>query len=413
MPALRILFIAPYVPSPLRVRPYGFLTQLARRGHRLTLLSAATSAGDEAAAAALEPLCERIEVVPVSRSRALLNCMRGVTNGLPFQALYCNAPALRARLTDLLAARDAFDLVHVEHLRAALLGLDLRGVARVYDAVDCITELFEMTQRHGATWLSRTAATVDLPRTRRFEARLAHRFQRTIVTSEAEAEALSRLTGDEVARQVIHVVPNGVDLAYFTAAARSPDPATLLYVGRMSYHANVAAVLDFMKTTMPAVWKARPETQVIICGADPARAVRRLPEHYGERVSVTGTVADIRPYLQRATVSVSPLPYAAGIQNKVLEAMASATPVVATPAACAALAAKDGDDLLVARAPADFADCVLKLLADGPLRQRIGSGGRRYVETHHNWDNAVERLEFVYQDAISTFRRDGERGVTP
>jgi sugar transferase (PEP-CTERM/EpsH1 system associated) len=422
MPSLRILFLTPYVPSLLRIRSYGFLTRLAQRGHRIALLSVASSPDDFKAAAALQPHCERIELVQVSPQRALLNCLRGMPSGLPLQALYCYSPAVRQRLADLLAgatrggaasATDKgapFDVVHIEHLRAALLGLDAARLPRLYDAVDCITELFEMTQHHGGTRLSRMAAAADLPRTRHFERRLTRIFEAVVVTSEAEANALTRLQGEHAtARQKIRVVPNGVDLEYFSPAAGEREPATLLFVGRMSYHANVAAVLDFMTQAMPLVWAARPETRVVICGAEPVPAIRRLPQRFGERVLVTGTVADVRPYQARATVSVNPLRYAAGIQNKVLEAMAAGMPVVASPAACAGLAARHPEDLLIGADHRHFAAHVLRLLSDPALRHWLAAAGRRYVETRHDWSQAAEGLEAAYQDAIS--RRHRERAA--
>jgi sugar transferase (PEP-CTERM/EpsH1 system associated) len=407
MPPLRILFVTPYVPSLLRTRPFAFLTHLAAEGHRLTLLSAATSRAEQEAGAALRPLCERIEIVPVSRLRAAANCLKGVASNRPLQALYCYAPALRHRL-DLLLQSSQFDVLHIEHLRAALLGLTSCHLPRVYDAVDCITTLLELTRRNGASRTARFLATMDLRQTQRFEASLLRLFERTVVTSDAEARALARLPGvsGPVAER-IRVVPNGVDLSYFAPPATARDPATLLYVGRMSYHANVTAVLDLMTQVMPAVWAARPDTRVIICGADPSAAIRRLPKKYGPRVEVTGTVQDVRPYLQRATVSVNPLRYAAGIQNKVLEAMASATPIVASPAACAALAhVRHGGDLLVAGDATSFAAHVLRLLSDPELREQLGNAGRRYVERHHSWRIAVARLEETYRDAVWSWHRE-------
>ncbi|HVM95276.1 MAG TPA: glycosyltransferase [Candidatus Acidoferrales bacterium] len=411
MDRLRILFITPYVPSPVRVRPYGFVTQLARRGHRLTLLSAATSKYDLEAATALRPLCERLEVVPLSRFRATLNCLRSIKSDLPFQSSYCYSPALRSRLAELLTVRSEYDVAHVEHLRASLFGLDVEGIPRLYDAVDCISELFEITQRHGATWASRLAARIDLRRTRRFEARLAQSFERTIVTSENESAALSRLSPNGATAAA--VVPNGVDLDYFTPSSAERESATLLYVGRMSYHANVSAAFDLVQRIMPAVWAVRPDTQVVICGADPVRALRRLAQRSGSRVTVTGTVADVRPFLTRATISVSPLRYGVGIQNKMLEAMATATPIVASPAACAGLAKPETETWLVAADESAFAHQVLRLLDERELRERLGRTGRRYVEVHYDWNFIVERLEAAYRDAVSRFTmkrfREGTR----
>jgi glycosyltransferase involved in cell wall biosynthesis len=100
-----------------------------------------------------------------------------------------------------------------------------------------------------------------------------------------------------------------------------------------------------------------------------------------------------------------PLVYGAGCQNKVLEAMACATPVVATPPAVAALAARPDRDVLVAEQPDAFADAVLALLGSARRRREVGDAGRRYVEAHHSWDEAASRLERIYESAIAARRQ--------
>ncbi len=174
----------------------------------------------------------------------------------------------------------------------------------------------------------------------------------------------------------------------------------------MSYHANVTAALYLVEQVLPRVWAERPEVRVWLVGKDPPRQVQRLAADRGARVTLTGTVPDVRPYFRRAAVAVVPIPYGAGIQNKVLEAMASGTPVVATPQAVSALAVADGEQALVADGPEAFAAAVLRLLGDPALRTQLGQAGRRYVEQHHDWRSIVERLEEIYGEAIA--RRKGD-----
>jgi glycosyltransferase involved in cell wall biosynthesis len=121
---------------------------------------------------------------------------------------------------------------------------------------------------------------------------------------------------------------------------------------------------------------------------------------------VTGTVQDISAFLQKSTVAVAPIQYGAGIQNKVLEAMATGTPVVATQQGIAALSVQPERDLLVADQPAEFADKVLYLLDHPEERQRLGQAGREFVEANYRWDHIATQLEDIYQEA-----RDGSDGV--
>jgi glycosyltransferase involved in cell wall biosynthesis len=191
------------------------------------------------------------------------------------------------------------------------------------------------------------------------------------------------------------VVPNGTDLDYFSpdpAAVR--DPKTLVVSGKMSYHANIHMTLFLAHEVLPLVWREQPETRLLVVGKDPPENLRALSAD--PRIEITGTVADIRPYLRQSTIAVAPVRYGAGIQNKVLEAMGCATPVVCSPTAVSALQARPEVDLIVADGAEEFARQILRLLADGGLRERMGQAGRKYVEDHHRWETIVEQFESLY-----------------
>ena len=119
---------------------------------------------------------------------------------------------------------------------------------------------------------------------------------------------------------------------------------------------------------------------------------------------VTGTVADLRPYLSQATIAAAPITYGAGIQNKVLEAMAMGTPVVATSKAVSALPVRNNEEVLIADNPESFSEEVIRLLRDQRLRNQLAQKGRRYVEQNHGWDGIVERLEKIYLEVIAERR---------
>ena len=399
---LRILFITPYVPSRLRPRPFHIIKSLAERGHCITLLSAAAGRGDLDDLRAIEPHCEWVVGVRIPLARSLWSCARGLAGTAPLQAQYCVSPYLTAAIRDRLAADGPYDLVHVEHLRAALYGDAVGDLPRVYDAVDCMSRLLAQTAASGPTWSSRLTARVELPRTRPFERALVGQFDRILLTAEAERGALLGLgpASAECGARV-HVLPNGVDAEYFAPPDTPRDPSSLIFVGRMAYHANCAAAAWLLSDIMPRIWARRPDARLSIVGAEPPAALRRLAKRAGARVEVTGAVTDVRPYLTRASVSVNPLRYAVGIQNKVLEAMATATPVVATGAACAALRAVPGEHFLPAADAATCADAVVRVLDDAGLARTLGAAGRRYVEAHHDWHAATRDLETIYYDAIA------------
>jgi glycosyltransferase involved in cell wall biosynthesis len=354
---------------------------------------------------ALEPYCERVHAVGVPLARSLWNCVRGLAGAAPLQACYCRSPVMTAIVRAAAAQRAGCDVLHVEHLRAAPYGLPAAGLPSVYDGVDCMTRLLGQTAADGPTLTSRLTARFELPRTRRFERELVRRFDRVVVSAENEREALLALAAplDRASpTERVHVVPNGVDPEYFAPLDVPREPATLIFLGRMGYHANLAAARRLVTEIMPRVWARRPEARVLVVGPDPPAELRALAARAGSRVEVTGYVPDVRPYLGSATVSVSPLSYAVGVQNKVLEAMAMATPVVATPAAAAGLHAVHGEHLLAAEDADAFAASVRGLLDDPAWARRLGVSGRRYVEAQHDWVAVARQLEAIYCDAIAS-----------
>lgn len=406
---MNILFVVPYTPNLIRTRPYNLIRALSQRGHAITLFTLYTNEQEKADLAQLGQELKHVVALPLSRWRSLWNSLGQLPGAEPLQSAYCWQPALAQQLTDLVAyaqnGRFSFDIIHVEHLRGVRYGLALRqalgtAVPLVWDSVDCISHLFRQASQQSSSLFGRVVTRLELPRTQAYEQQMAAQFDHLLLTSPADREALLNLLPADHATDHISVLPNGVDLDYFRPAAGSKRaPATIVISGKMSYHANITMVRHFVGQIMPHVWAQRPEVQLQIVGKDPDRQIQELASH--SVITVTGTVPDIRPYLQQATVAVAPLTYGAGIQNKVLEAMACATPVITTPTVAAALTAVANRDFLIAQEPAGFAQKLLGLL-DNPAQQRqLGQAGRRYVESHHNWQAIAVQLEAIYQQTIS------------
>jgi glycosyltransferase involved in cell wall biosynthesis len=166
----------------------------------------------------------------------------------------------------------------------------------------------------------------------------------------------------------------------------------------MSYHANVTAALHFVRNILPLIRSSWPDVRLRIVGSNPPSSIQVLAQD--PAITVTGHVDDIREALGRATIAVCPVTVKVGIQNKVLEAMSMALPVVCSVAGAAGLSAQPGRDFLVADGTAAFAAEVSRLLGDAGLRASLGQAGRHYVETHHRWGAAAEQLERLYREAI-------------
>ena len=392
---MRVLFVVPYVPSRVRVRPFELIRALARLGHRLHVVMLRPPEDRWAPAAPLREVCERVDEFPLSRSRTLVNAGLAIVRPEPLQAAYARHAGASGHVAALVAS-EAFDVLHVEHLRGVTLVEGLDGIPIVFDAVDSIAHLFEQTARSAARWQQRLTARLDLRRTKRFEARAPYLFPSMLVTSPVDKDAFVQLAGPASAAR-IDVLPNGVDWEHFAPGLAAREPATVIFTGKMSYHANEAAALELAQRVMPEVWARRPDAKLMIAGKDPSAGLRALAAD--PRIEVTGYVNDLRPLFARATVAVSPMIYGAGIQNKVLEAMASGVPVVTSPQACASLTAKPEHDLLVGAGPAETAQRVLRVFEDPGLARRLGEGGLGYVRRCHDWTVIGRRLTAIYDEA--------------
>jgi sugar transferase (PEP-CTERM/EpsH1 system associated) len=388
---MKLLFIAPYLPSSIRVRPYHFVRELSRR-HEVSLL-AVGSEREASTLAELRTMCRSVETVPLVWPVAITSMAGAAVRGDPLQSAVCQSPRFRQSLRHLMT-EEQFDLVHIEHLRAAQLHASMPcSVPIVYDSVDSISLLLERTLRSSHSPRQRLMAAIELRRTSQYERRLMSVFDAVVITSNEDADALRQLAPTAP----ITTIPNGVDLNQFRPFEAPPEPATLVFSGKMSYHANASAVLHFVRDILPHIRARRPDVRLRIVGSNPPAAIQALARD--PAILVTGYVPDMRAAVKGATVAICPVTVKVGIQNKILESMALGLPVVTSTLGAHGIGAVSGRDLLVADDSRSFADMVGRLLSDVTLRASIATNGRRYVESHHRWDRAVCKLEEVYATA--------------
>ena len=401
---MNILFVVPYVPSLVRVRPYNLIRGLSARGHRVTVATIWTNQREREDARELEKHCTEVRAVYLSTWQSVTNALQAVATGEPLQVRYSWSTVLRDR-GEALGPR--MDVVHVEHLRGARYGLEARpdlaatATPVIWDSVDCISDLFEQAVRTRRDVVGRAINRFELSRTHRYEGWAVTQFDRVLVSSSTDGASLERLAKAPVDGRV-SVLPNGVDLDYFAAGDGAREPDTVVFSGKMSYHANESAVLHLVRDIMPLVWAKRPGVRLVVVGKDPSKELLRLAAEHSPRVEVTGTVPDLRPHLRRATIAATPIDLrCVARQNKVLEAMACGTPVVATPRAVAAFRTQPGRDVVVAERPRAFAEAALALLEDTRRQQQIGQAGRAYVDAHHQWDRIAAELEAIYEGTVA------------
>jgi glycosyltransferase involved in cell wall biosynthesis len=391
-PRLRVLMIARQLPWPPRqgaaARIWGLLRALAG-AHDVTLVAFETEGAD---LARLRALVEPVVAGPAPE-RSRLARIRTLLAGDADIADRARSSAFAGVLQGLLRTR-TFDVAQIEGLEMAPY-LDVLTPPRfagavIYDAhnVEHVLQL-----RAGAASGAGPAALysrLQAPRLRRLEALTCRRAARVLCVSEVDALALGALACAPV------VVPNGVDVDDLapTADEAPSGPPQIVFTGTMDFRPNADAVEWCARDIWPRIRAVRPDAEFVVVGQRPGPRLRR--RHGRDGITITGAVPAVQPFLTRAHVVVAPLRFGSGTRVKLLEAMACARPIVATPLAAEGLAVRDGIELVLADAPDAFARSVLALLADPARARRLARAGQALVRARHDWSAIAPRLLAVY-----------------
>jgi glycosyltransferase involved in cell wall biosynthesis len=235
-------------------------------------------------------------------------------------------------------------------------------------------------------WYWRLIYGVERPRIEVFERYVAEHFEETWLISEIDRRVLQ----NGVPGSNIQVVPNGVDLEMFRPLGQPVESNSLIFVGHMGVFHNIDAAVFLAQEILPLVQQVVPACRLTIVGAEPTEQVQALA--LNTAVTVTGFVDDLNAYLNESAVFVAPLRFAAGVQNKVLEAMAAGRPVVTTTLVNGGIGAEPGRDLFVGDDPQAIADQIVGLFQDEKRRNQVGAAARRFVEQKFSWQYVVRRM---------------------
>lgn len=407
--ALDILFLYTRPPLPMtrgdELTVSHLLAFFAARGHRVDFVSL-KGKGERLRPEHqrwLEAHCRSVRLVEQSQLAAFWQGGLGVLRGWPFQIGYFYAPAQLAAIRALAAERH-YDVAYAYGIRTAeaLRHADGRIGARVL-ALQVSQSLNTRRLAENATRLvDRLFYRFERRRTTAYEARIWQTVHRTVLIGEKDREAIEAACREHGQPVIDNVVfgPHGVDVERFAPRPEAEEADVVVMSGVMRYAPNVAAALWFLTRVWPTIRAARPSARFFLVGRDPTPA---LLAHDGkDGVEVTGTVDEPADWIARATVCVVPIRAAAGLQNKLLEALAMGKAVVATPEANEGIQAVPDRDLRLAEAPAAFAAAVLDLLADAPRRRALGAAGRAFIEATWTWEAPF----LILEQNLLALRRD-------
>ncbi len=381
----------PYPPNKGdKIRSYHLLRHLAAR-YRVSLGAFVDDPADWAHADAVRALCAEAHLAPLDPRRARLKSLRGLLTGEALSLPYYRDAALQAWV-DAVLARGVKRVVVFSSAMAQFVA-GRAELARVVDFVDVDSDKwrqYAQRRRWPLSWLYRREGARLLA----YDRAVARASRAALFVSGEEAALFRRLAPEAAART--HHYDNGVDTAYFDPALAHADPyagqggRALVFTGAMDYWANVDAVAWFAREVLPLIRARVPGAGFWIVGARPSVEVRALERLEG--VNVTGAVPDVRPYLAHAAAAVAPLRIARGVQNKVLEAMAMAKPVLATPAALDGIRPEPRLARLVGDQPAALAGLAAGLLERGDAAG-LGPLGRDWVLAHYAWERNLRGIE--------------------
>lgn len=391
-----ILFLAHRMPFPPdrgdKIRGFNIIRHLARR-HRVHLIAFADDQRDLKHKGGLARYTGNRSIVWRSKPRWVAGMQALVQRKPVSLTAFQNRPVQEA--VDNILNRHSVALIYVFSSQMAQY-LPARPRQKIImDFVDVDSAKFEAYGDQGrglGAWLMRREGRMLA----QYERSIAARADASLFVSAAEAALFVERTG--AAR--VHAVENGIDTDLFDPAAAFPRiEATrdlIVFTGQMDYRPNIEAVIWFAQSVLPHIQLTRPEARFAIVGRHPSEAVQALARLPG--VIVTGEVEDVRGWLAAASVVVAPLKLARGVQNKVLEAMAMARPVVASPAAAEGIDHRD--TIIVGKGVGGMAKAVTGLLGDPQRAETIGAAARARVKERYGWAAALAPLDAIVEQTL-------------
>ena len=393
---MNILVVSAQFPYPPRsgfaMRVYQLVRQLTRRNNVMLLSYAWAHEQDGVAALAEELPVRVVEREPTSVQAKRIAQAVSMFSPQPYYCREVYSDGMQRAITDV-CADGGFDLVQLES--SFLCAFDFpRGTRLVIDEHNVESEVFRRMCDSEKSPQRRLFNRVEYARFRRFEQRCWDQADGCAITSDRELPILR----ERAPFTPVSVVPNGVDLRYFSPSHAQVEPETVVFNGILTYRPNLDAARHLIDEIWPHVQRRQPAARLTIVGRAPAEEVERLRR---PGVEVTGEVPDIRPYLAKAAVVAAPVRIGGGTRLKIVEGLAMGKAIVSTSLGCEGIPVGDRTHLMVADGPEAFAAAILELFDRPELGAELGRAGRALVEREYSWELAGERLEALYERIVT------------
>jgi glycosyltransferase involved in cell wall biosynthesis len=340
---------------------------------------------------------ETVEVehaVPAkSGVRFYARLMANLASPLPYSVASHIGPALSGAVRRL-AARGAVDLWQAEWVAGIEVLRVVPETPRLMMAPNVETLIWERQVATERDPLKRAYLYLQGRRFERFERRAFAGADRVVTVSEEDAAIVRRRFGVPAAR--VDVVDNGIDRDAFASVVPAPEPDRILFLGSLDWRPNLDALGLMIDQIFPAVRRATPSAVLDIVGRNPPAALIRRAARL-ENVCLHADVPDVRPFLARSAVMAVPLRVGGGSRLKILEALATGLPVIATTVGAEGLSLRDGEHLTIADDPDAFAAALVRTLRDPASARDLAARGRELVLERYDWDALADALECSWE----------------
>ncbi len=324
---------------------------------------------------------DEVITILLPRMKSYLNCMVGLFSSTPLQIHYYNSGKLRKIVEDEL--QKGYDFIFCHLIRMGQYLPADKEILKVVDFTDAISLNYDRSKQYRKGVFS-LINSIESRRVLNYEHDVIRRADISIFISSIDAEFLKNNEN----REKIKIVANGVDLERFQYYDGEYDSNNICFVGNMRTFPNTDAVLFFVKEVFPQLKAKKADLRFYIVGTEPGKSVQQL--HNGEDIIVTGFVDDVIPYINNSALLIAPMRVGAGVQNKILEAMALGTPVVTTSIGAEGLAQ---ENLLIGDTPAALTEKILELVNNPETRRGKASAGRKYIESQFKWEQVLSSLD--------------------
>ena len=381
---MKLFILLPRVPYPTekgdKLRAFNQIRQLSKH-HEIILCALNDSVLHDQAIPVLSKYAKAVYIIPISKFTIFLNLIRTVFTNKPLQVGYFYNKATAKKIEKLINQHQP-DHVFCQLIRVAEYLKNI-PIPKTLDYQDVFSKGIERRLSTSPAYL-RPFLRLEHSRLLTYEHDIFELFDNKIIISIPDRDQIPHPQ-----REQIVVVPNGVDTDFFKPISYEKE-FDLVFTGNMGYPPNINAAEYLVRKILPVVLKRKPDLKLLIAGANPHLRVSVLKS---SNVEVSGWVSDMRECYAAAKIFIAPMQIGTGLQNKLLEAMAMQVPCITSSLANQALKARENEEILIAETPFEYANCIINLLNDPNLSQKIALNGYQYVLKNFSWEKETAKIE--------------------